>query len=97
MPTPVSPTAIITYGPGLHRDVRHGVRLVDLDVRRLDGELPAERHRVARVHGEVDEDLLDRRRIDADRPQVGRQRRDELDVFADQPAQQLLELPAPAC
>ena len=47
---------------------------------------------IARVDREVDEDLLHRRRIDRDVAQIGRQRRHQLHVFADQAAQQLLQL-----
>ena len=45
------------------------------------------RHRVARVHGEVDDHLLDLRRVGAHRGELGAEHRHELDVLADQPAQ----------
>ena len=45
------------------------------------------RHRVARVHGEVDDHLLDLRRVGAHRRELGAEHRHELDVLADQAAQ----------
>ena len=57
------------------------------DVRGLDRHRAALRHRVARVHGEVDDHLLDLRRVGAHRARARAEHRDELDVLADQPAQ----------
>ena len=64
------------------------VRGVELDVRRLDRQLPARQHRVASVDREVDDDLLDLPRIGVDAIERRRQPRLELDVLADQPPQQ---------
>ena len=60
------------------------VLLVELDVRRVDREQPAVGHRVARVDGEVHEDLLELVRVGEHGIQGRRERRDELDVLADQ-------------
>ena len=76
----------------LDRDVRQRVRGVQFDVGSLDRQPPAGRHRIARVDREVDENLLHRRRIDRHLTQIGRERGDQLDILADQPAQQFLDL-----
>ena len=70
-----------------------GVGFIEIGLRRLDREPPALRHRVARVDDEVHENLLDRDGIDPDGRERGRQRGHELDVGADQPPQQLFQLP----
>ena len=72
MPMPVSETAIMTYWPGLHVDVlaRHSPRREG--VAGLDGQLAAVRHGVARVDGEVEQRVLELRRVGLDRPQARR-------------------------
>ena len=69
--------------PGMGRHVGW----VELDVAELDGELAAVGHGVARVHREIDDDLLQLTRVDRDAPQAGRLVRGELDVLAEEPAQ----------
>jgi hypothetical protein len=72
-----------------------GQRLVGLEARLADGELDrsAAGHRVARVHDEVHDHLLDLPGIGADRDRLGRRRHGERDVLADQATQHLLEVP----
>ena len=53
---------------------------------------PPDRHRVASVDRQVDEDLFHRCGIDHDGSQIGRERGDQLHVLVDQTAQQFLEL-----
>jgi len=51
--------------------------------------LPAGRHRVPRIDGEIDDDLFELRHVDLDRPQVApHATRSSLNLFADQAAQQ---------
>jgi hypothetical protein len=66
IPVPVSLTASITYGPAFTGRWLSRVALVEYDVGRLDGELSARGHRVACVHHQVENDLLDMTRIDLD-------------------------------
>ena len=77
---------------GLHRRVSGGVLLVDVDVARLDRQLPAVGHGVARVDGEVHDDLLELTRIGFDASQSGLQRRHQDDVLADQSPQHVVHL-----
>ena len=58
-------------GPGLEAQ-RIGVRLRQLAIGGLDDQLPAGRHRVARVDAEIDDRLLQLRRVGAHRPHIGR-------------------------
>ena len=67
-----------------------GIRLVQLDVRGLDGEPPSLRHGVPRVDGQVQDDLLELPRVGPDPAEHGFRRRDEVDVLADQPPEQRL-------
>ncbi len=64
---------------------RSGV--VDRDVRRLDPQSPARRHGVAAVDDEVHQHLADLARIRLDESQRRLERRRQLDVLADEPAQ----------
>ena len=61
--------------------------VVDHDVRRLDRDRAAARHRVARVHREVDDHLLELRRVGTNRRELRLEHRQELDVLADQAAE----------
>ena len=86
-------------GHGEHRvrtrdraEVCLGEHLVEVHVGRLDGELAAFRHRIARVHGQVHDHLLELVGIRLHAPQIRRQHRHQRDVLADQPAQQLVHL-----
>ena len=67
--------------------VQGGLDLVDIDVERREGELPALRHRVAGVHREVHEHLLELPRVDPDAPEV----RGEADADGDRLAEEALE------
>ncbi len=70
--------------------LREGV--VEVDVGGFDRELAAIRHRVARIHDEIHDHLLDLIGIGPDVPQIGCQDRDERDMLADEPAQHLVHL-----
>jgi hypothetical protein len=73
------------------RDARgHLPAAVDPDVRRLDGELAAGRHGVARVDRQVDQDLLDLPRVEGDRRQRLAADDPQLDVLADEAQDHLL-------
>ncbi len=73
---------------------RMGARVcgVGIDIPRLDRERSAEGHCIARVHGKVHEDLFDTTGIGDDRPEIGLEIGDELDMLADRVSQQLLGL-----
>ena len=73
-----------------------GVTLVELklsrgDLGELDGERAARRHRVARVHGQIEKDLFDLGRVRLDRRRVGGRPHVQLDVLADQALEDGLE------
>jgi hypothetical protein len=72
----------------------YGRRLAFLagDVRGAHRELAAVRHRVARVHREVHDHLLDLRDVGLHRPQVASVHRHQLDLFAEQPLEQHAEV-----
>ena len=73
-------------------DVLLGVRAVDLHLVRFDGEDAAVRHGIAGVDGEVQEHLVNLRRISTNRSQLRCQDRGELDLLSDQPAQHLVRV-----
>ena len=68
-----------------------GVRLVELDVGGLDGELAAVGHGVAGVDRQVHQHLLDLARVGVDHAEVGREHLDEVDVLADEAPEHLLD------
>src|SRR5882672_1558060 len=57
-------------GSRAHSGRKRGIRAVDVEVRGPDVQPPALRHRVPRIHGEVDEDLLDLSRIGHQGPEI---------------------------
>ena len=63
------------------------IRFVDVDVRGFDRQAAARRHRVARVDRQVEDDLFELAGVGPDARQRRRERRRELDVFANQPPQ----------
>ena len=67
-----------------HVDVRPRVLLVEHHVRRLDRELPPAEHGVARVDGEVHQDLLHLTGVGLHVPQVDRGENRQRDVGAEQ-------------
>ncbi len=74
----VHSAAVVAHGehdvrPRAPGGVRRDVRLVELHVARLDPERPALRHRVARVHGEVHEHLLDLTGVGLHASEAGRE------------------------
>jgi hypothetical protein len=89
----VEPGAVVGDGDA---DVPSGQRAVgavlDLGVRELDRQHPAGGHRVAGVHDQVDDDLLELAGVRLDRPEVRRRDAAKLDVLADQSREHLLEL-----
>src|SRR4029453_16677883 len=54
------------------------------DVRGLDGETPALRHRVTRIDHEIHDDLTDLMRVGADAAQLPVEPRHQLDILAEQ-------------
>ena len=73
-------------------DARPAIGLIEDGVAGLDRERSAMRSRVAGVHGEVHDDLLELRRIGGDAAGVGREKRAELEVLADEAADEGLEV-----
>jgi hypothetical protein len=72
--------------------VEPGIVFVELDVLGLDRQLPAPGYRIPGVHGEVQEDLLDLRRVRLHPPQAPGGLRGEVDVLPDETAQHRLDL-----
>ncbi len=62
---------------------------IERDVGGLDGELAAVRHGVARIHGQVHDDLLDLSGIGLDGAEFGAGHHDQVDVLADQAREHL--------
>ncbi len=89
MPVPVSRD--LDHHVAARRHDLHAAldRLLGDDVLGPDAQAPAVRHGVARVDREVDDDLLELALVDAHRLQVAAMHHGELDVLADQPAQQV--------
>ena len=69
-------------------------RLADIDVaiHRVDGELSSARHRIARVHGKVDEHLCELPGIRANLSELRVERDGHCDVLADETSKDLLRL-----
>jgi hypothetical protein len=42
----------------MHAEVLSGVHLIEFDIARFNGEFPPLRHRIARVHRQIHQDLL---------------------------------------
>ena len=79
----------------VHADARVGDDELDgavVGVARRDRQPAAVRHRVAGVHGEVDDHLLDLARVGTDDPEVRRREELELDVVAEQPLEEPTDL-----
>src|SRR5439155_15948334 len=68
-----------------------GIGLVQLDVRRLDRQPSAARHRVASVDRQIEDDLLDLSGIRPDAPEALVAADRELDVLPEQPSQKWLD------
>jgi hypothetical protein len=79
MPTPVSVTASITWGPG-----------VEFGVHGFDRDLAALRHGVARVHHEVHQDLLNLAGVRIDLAKLVRGQERQVDALAKQASQHSL-------
>ena len=79
-------------GPRARARMRAHEDGVELDVGGLDGQAPALRHRVACVHRQVQDDLLDLRGIGLHATQRGVEHRDQLDRLADQRPQHLRDV-----
>ena len=69
-----------------------GVGLVQDDIGRLESQIAALGHRVARVDDQVHDHLLDLPGVGLDAAQIGRRRDGQPDVLADQASQHLLKL-----
>ena len=72
--------------------VIHGVGVVEIHGRGFEHQTAAVRHRVAAVHRQAHQHLLDRHRIHLDRRQRRRENGHELDIGAEKTAQQLFQL-----
>ena len=72
---------------GVDHRQRDELAPVALGVRGADVEPPAARHRIARVHGQVEDDLLHLRRVGDGEPEPGAEIDHELDLGADQALQ----------
>jgi hypothetical protein len=64
-------------------------RLVYLDMGSLNSQLASPRHGVARIDGQVHQNLFDESRISLDRGGASTGVEDKVDVFADESLQQL--------
>src|ERR1700730_15082957 len=65
--------------------------VVDREIRGSDGQCPAVRHRIARVHRQVEKNLFDLSPVSSHRLEVARAERDQLHVLADRSAKQGLD------
>src|SRR5579863_2151998 len=77
--------------PWFYADMLAGVCLVQVDVASFDHQPSAARHGVARVHHQVHQHLFDLRWVGLDGADIRRKFAVNPDVFAHQPAQQLLQ------
>ena len=91
-PAPGVPDAQSDVASGTRSRTRGRRLLVDDDVLGVECQRATAGHRVARVHREIDQNLLDLPGVGEDRPQAGAQGGHELDVLPDGPAQQLLDV-----
>ena len=92
MPVPVSLNVEHHVVAGRHADVAaHAVR-AEFHIGGFDFEPSAARHGVARVDGEVHEDLIHLAGVDVDVGEIGRQARHQLHVFTDEADQHLPQL-----
>ena len=57
-------------------------------IRRADRQLTAVGHGVARIHGEIDDNLFELMQVRLDRPEIARRFETELDVLAKKPVEQ---------
>src|ERR1700730_659808 len=76
----------------LDRRMEMGVLAVDEKILRIDGELAAERHGVAGVDGEIEEDLLELAGVGFDAAEGIAEAQAEFDVLADQAAEELAHI-----
>ena len=91
MPMPVSVTSRRTKRPGSTPGLADRLGWAELGVPGLEGQRAAARHRVARVDGEVDQDLLDPGRIVGERPERRVEPALDDDVLADRRTQEAVE------
>src|ERR1700761_1673435 len=69
-----------------------GISVIQVDVTGFDNQLSTVGHRVPRVHGQIHDDLLDLPWVSFHGTQRGIQSRAELDIFADETFEHLLDL-----
>src|SRR5256885_1157007 len=79
-------------GPRLHDRVLAGIRFVELHVGGFDRQLTARGHGIARIHGEIHDDLLELAAVGAHGTQVAARRRSQVDVLADHAPQHLVHV-----
>ena len=89
MPVPVSVTASITYCPAVTSACARGIGLVEMRIGRLDRQPAAVRHRIARVHREIEQHVLELVGIDPRLPQSAGEHGLDRDVLAQRPPQQV--------
>jgi len=65
---------------------------IEIDGRGFDGEFAPVRHRVAGIHGKIHDDLLDLPGIGLNQPQARLGSGNQVNVSADQPAEDLARL-----
>ena len=80
MPMPVSVTASKTYWPAANAAMGGGIAIVEMGVLRLDRQLSAIRHRVARIDREIQDHVLELIGVGVDPPQPASQHRLKDDV-----------------
>src|SRR5262249_53223236 len=68
------------------------IDLVQVDIRSLNGKFAATRHRVARVHHQVHDDLLELGTVCANGAQIRGENSAHSDVFTDQASKHLLKI-----
>src|SRR4029079_8907418 len=68
----------------LYSRVQHSIRVVEIDVLHLDGQSATSRHRVAGIHCQVQDDLLDLSRVRSNIAHILPRRHDKVDVFTNQ-------------
>ena len=92
MPVPVSITSHSTYSPGGIRLGSIGSRFLGADIGGAHRQRAAIRHGIARIDGEIDDHLLELVDVDLDQAEIAAMHDLELDLLAEQPAEQIAEI-----
>ncbi|MEI9804621.1 MAG: hypothetical protein WDN48_09390 [Pseudolabrys sp.] len=75
MPDPVSVTANSTYWASGQSGFTQGISIIEVSVLRFNRQVPSVRHRIARVDGEIENDILKLINVDMCSPQPTREHR----------------------